>query len=180
MRLFNIQLFSLLIGIVLLYTKRTNAQQQSFCQTESNIVDFLSTIPAGAKIASHGSYTIRIFVHVIRKTDGTGGQTLLEVNTALNILVGDYEQHNICLSLLGIDEINNDTHYNQTSFTNDNDGDGKFDNFSPNSHSNAIDIYLFANDKLNFGKASAIPGAALVIGGNAFGSNLGNYPCPIS
>jgi len=50
-------------------------------------------------------------------------------------------------------------------------GDGKFADFSPNSHANAIDIYVFANDRLNSGMAAGIPASALVIGGNGFGSN---------
>jgi hypothetical protein len=145
---------------------------QSFCATVSDVPDILQTIPPAQFQIVQNTYTVRIFLHIIRRSDGTGGQTLNEIETALSILNTDYEAHNITFSLLGIDEIKNNEIYNRTSFSGDNNGDGKFDDFSPNSHSEAIDIYLFPNDKLNYGLASGIPGTALVIGGNLFGSNL--------
>lgn len=158
------------IFLLLLIGKKIFAQ--SFCATEPNVQDILQTIPQSQFKTGGNAYVVRIFIHIIRQSNGTGGQTQSEVNTALSTLVSDYQSHNICFSLFGIDEIKDDNTYNRTSFANDNNGDGKFDDFSPNSHPNAIDIYLFANDKLNFGLASNIPGTALVIGGSAFGSNL--------
>ena len=154
-----------------------HAQTKGFCGTSPNIPNFLSTIPGSQLKSAASSYTIRIFFHIMRKSDGTGGLSQQEVNTAFNTLVSDYQSYNIYFSLLGTDEIRDDTNYDRTNFTDLNDntdlnGDGKFDVFSVNSHTNAIDIYLFANDKLNFGLAANIPGTALVIGGNAFNTNL--------
>jgi PKD-like domain/Pregnancy-associated plasma protein-A len=109
----------------------------------------------------------------MRRSNGTGGQTSQEQTTALNTLQTDYAPYSIYFSLLGLDFIDNDTYYDKQDFSLiDTNNDGKFDNFSPNSHCNAIDIYLFADDKLNFGLAANIPGTALVIGGNADGINL--------
>lgn len=159
--------------VLLLLANWLSASSQSpgFCGTPSNIPDFLTNL-SGRFQAAQNSYIIGIYLHVMRNSDGTGGQTQTEVNTAFNTLVSDYRPYNITFELLGTDEINDNTYNNQTNFTTDNNGDGKFDNFTVNSHSNAIDIYLFGNDKLNFGLASNIPGTALVIGGNAFGINL--------
>jgi hypothetical protein len=154
---------------------------QSFCATVSDTPDILQAISPNQFQVVEETYTVRIFFHIIRKTNGTGGQTLAEVETALNVLNSDYAAHGISFLLLGIDEIKDDATYNRTQFYvrkvgnveyYDDDNDGKFDIFHPNSHPDAIDIYLFANDKLNFGLACGIPGTALVIGGNAFGSNL--------
>ena len=149
----------------------TFGQSPGFCGTPSNIPNFLNNLNKSFQTPQN-SYVIGIYLHVMRTSAGTGGQTQAELNTAFNTLVSDYQAYNITFKLLGTDIINNDSYYSQTNFTTDNNGDGKFDNFTVNTHSNAIDIYLFANDKLNFGLASNIPGTALVIGGSAFGINL--------
>ena len=158
----------LIIILEIIITLNINAQ--NFCMTDSDSPDLLQGISQYQTVEN--TYTIGIFFHVIRKSNGTGGQTQAEVSTALNILNSDYANHGINFSLLGIDEINDDATYNRTNFFSDNNGDGKFDNFSPNSHPEAIDIYLFANDKLNSGLASGIPGTALVIGGSNNGIPL--------
>ncbi|GEM_PF-1453647 len=153
------------------------AQKNGFCATSPNIPNLLGANRALLNSVSN-TYTIGIFFHVMRLSNGTGGQTQQEVNNAFNTLESDYQSYNLHFLLLGIDEIWNDNFYNQTNFCADNycntdlNGDGKFDVFSPNSHAHAIDIYLFANDRLNFGLAANIPGTALVIGGNSFNTNL--------
>jgi hypothetical protein len=149
---------------------------QNFCLTPSNIPEFLQTVPKSKYVEtrSNNTYVVRVFFHIIRQSDGIGGQTLSEVNTAFSILQSDYQPHGISFCLIGIDEIHDDNTYNKTSysFIPNTNGDGKFANFSPNSHPNAIDIYLFANDKLNSGMAAGIPASALIIGGNAYNINL--------
>src|SRR5262249_43973481 len=113
-----------------------------------------------------------IFVHVVRRSNGTGGQGQGDVAQGLNTVVADYAPQGICVSLLGSDEIWNDSYYNMSDVGSDGNGDGKFDDFSPNSHSNAIDIYLLGPDgNFNHGK-SVIMGTALVVGGTLFGYNL--------
>lgn len=160
------------ILLVLALLPVANIVAQSFCGTPSHMPDRLASVSSSAFIAGQPYYVIRVFLHVMRRSNGTGGQTAAEVTAGLNYLVNDYQAQNICISLLGKDEIWNDTYYSFSSFTTDGNGDGKFDNFSPNSHANAIDIYLFANDQLNFGLAAGIPATALVIGGSAFTSYL--------
>ena len=102
------------------------------------------------------------------------------MTTAIDILKTDYEPHGICFSLLGIDEIHDNTIYghivdNYTIFSGtdpDIDGDGKFDLLASYSHINAIDIFLFPNDPaFAGGTAVGIPGASFVLGGNNFGTN---------
>jgi hypothetical protein len=146
---------------------------QTFCATPSNVPDILQQIPQRRLLQPSNNYVVRIFVHIIRRNDGTGGQSMPDVEQALSILVGDYEAQSICISLLGIDEILNTTYYDQSIFISDGNSDGKFDNFSPNAHNNAIDIYLLGEDA-NFvgGLAANIIATSLVIGGNLFGTNL--------
>ncbi len=80
----------------------------------------------------------------------------------MNLLYADFDEHNICFDLVGWDEIEDDAFYNNASF-------GQLAAYIDPSR---IDLFLFANDKLNGGVASGIPGGALKIGGFAFGSNL--------
>jgi len=169
-------------SILLLVSCSFGVSAQNFCLTPSDIPEFLRTIPQNRYVVtrSNDTYVVRIFFHIIRQSNGTGGQTTSEVNAAFDILKADYRPHGICFELLGIDEIWDSNYYNANiSFIcnpmlglADCDGDGKFDNFHPNSHANAIDIYLFANDRLHSGMAAGIPASALVIGGNAYGINL--------
>lgn len=149
---------------------------QYSCLTPTNIPDLLQQIPPNQYVAAGDNYVVRIFVHTIRHTNGTGGQSQADLQQALNIMVSDYAPQNICISLLGTDEIWNDTYYSSYSlstFAIDVNGDGKFDNFSPNSHANAVDIYLFpSNGGVQGGLAANITAKALVIGGIAYGINL--------
>lgn len=146
------------------------------CTTPSNVPNLLQNIPQNQFIQAANNYVIRIFVHTIRRSNGTGGQSATDLQQALNTLVADYATQNICISLLGTDEILNDTYYSSytlSTFTIDANGDGKFDNFSPNSHANAVDIYLFPVDGgVSGGLAANITATALVVGGVAYGSNL--------
>jgi hypothetical protein len=76
---------------------------------------------------------------------------------------------------LGIDEIHSDTYYNYNLFSlgSDQNGDGKFDNFSPNSHADAVDIYLFPSDNgFDGGVAADVPSTAFGVGGYRFNMNL--------
>ena len=140
---------------------------QEFCSTPSNIPDFLQTIPPEKYVSSsvNDTYTVRVFFHIIKNTDGTGGHTLLEVNTAFDILNMDYQPYGICFELLGIDE----TSIDKWAFAED--GNGKFTNL-PNPHYNAIDIYLAIDFvHLSFsGWAAGIPATAFILNGK--GSSL--------
>ena len=146
---------------------------QSICATPGNVPDPLQSIGARALATPSNNYVLRIFVHVMRRSNGTGGQSQADVTQGLNTVVADYAPHGICVSLLGKDEIWNDSYYNMGFPTDGPTSSGKFVNFSPNSHSNAIDIYLFGTDgNIQGGLAANIVATALVLGGTAFGSNL--------
>ena len=149
--------------LVLSVFSATILRGQSFCGTPYQLPNQIANLPPTQ--LNNGPYTIRVFVHVIRTSAGTGGQTSAEVTQALNILAADFGLHNICFSLLGSDFINNDGYFNFNGST--------FNTLiTVNAHSDAIDLYLLPNSAWNAGRASGIPGSALVIGGNLFGSNL--------
>ena len=83
------------------------------CETPSSGYDFLKTIPQKDRITfqSDEVVIVNLYFHIIRKADGTGGQTLAEVEEAFNLLQSDFRPHNICFNLLGIGEIFNDDYY---------------------------------------------------------------------
>jgi len=153
-----------------------NLFSQNFCHTDCNVPNFLQTISKDKYIETdaNDTFLVRIYFHIIRRSDGSGGQTLAAVDTGFNLMKAAYQPHGICFDLLGMDEIWDDNTYYRTSFTPDLDGDGKFDNFSPNSHAHAIDIYLFPIDSRIAGGISAkIPGSALAVYGlSQFKDNL--------
>ncbi len=66
------------------------AQINGFCATSPNVPNFLGTKRALLNSTSD-SYTIGIFFHIMRRSDGTGGQTQQEVTTAFNTLASDYQ-----------------------------------------------------------------------------------------
>jgi hypothetical protein len=100
----KIKLFSILVIVLFAYP---SIYAQNFCMTPSDFSNVLQNVSQYQIVES--TYTVRIFFHIIRRTNGTGGQTSAEVETALNVLNSDYAAHGINFSLLGIDEIlNND------------------------------------------------------------------------
>ena len=123
--------------------------QQSICGLEGGKPDSIMIAIANQKINTNSKYIVRVFCYIVRRSNGTGGVSYQTVYDALNVLQTDYEPHGICFSLLGIEEIWDDSLYNGSFLSNcssagcDFDDDGKFD-LMPNqyNHPNAIDIYF--------------------------------------
>lgn len=147
--------------MLILFTVSNSVFSQSMCNTppSSSYSTYNQQIH---NMAETGPFYIRIYVHVIRKQDGTGGQTEDRVHQALAFLDNDYNQHNIffiwnCL----IDYINSDTYYTPV---------GNSQVFNINRHSDGIDIYLFPDappDHLTGGGlAEGIGATAFFVAGN--------------
>lgn len=87
---------------------------QSFCGTSPNYVNTLANYSVANKgvgtnsvVSNCTSITVRLQFHIIRNTDGSGGQPSSIVNTVLNNLANAYNQWGIYFVLAGSDEINN-------------------------------------------------------------------------
>ena len=81
-------------------------------------------------------FYVKLYFHVIRLSNGTGGQTASSVNQAYNILKNDYINYAIHLNWDGnIDYINNSTYYNSPNSN----------IFNVNRHTDGVVIYLFSN-----------------------------------
>lgn len=63
-----------------------------------------------AKVTSQitGKYFLKIYYHIIRKSDHTGGRTLSDVYSSLDGLKSVFNPHGICISYCGYDYIGND------------------------------------------------------------------------
>lgn len=139
--------------------------QQSYAQT------FCNTPPTSAysnfddsirSMNESDPFYLRIYVHVIRKSNGTGGQTVPDVYEALSYLDRDYNPHNIFFIWdCNIDYIDNDTYYNLP---------GTPAIFNVNNHSDGIDIYLFRDQPppgaTGNGMAAGIGATAFYVFGN--------------
>lgn len=151
------------------------SQDGNICRTPSDVPDFLGSIPPDKLKSTHdGEYVVRVFVHFMRKSNGTGGESVANMNTALNILKNDFAPHHICFSLAGTDIINNDYLYDQSglnSVFSDADHNGKYDQVEVYTVNNAVNIFLWPNTKLQ-ASAVGIGGTSILIGGNDYSINL--------
>ena len=134
---------------------------QSFCRTPSVInFDTRHLIRQRSTEFTPATFALRVFFHVIRESNGTGGQSLENVQAAFEILNNDFNPHHIFFLWDGtIDYINNSALYNLPDES----------VFQLNSHYNGIDIYLYSDDPLGFGVASGVgSGTAFIVGGSFF------------
>lgn len=91
------------------------------------------------------NYPLRVYFHVIRKPDGTGGQIYSNVDQAFQILNNDFNSHHIYFVWNDSIDYINDIHYNSPSDS----------IFNINSHTNGIDIYLYPDEITGEGRSSA-------------------------
>ncbi|MGB0879750.1 MAG: zinc-dependent metalloprotease [Polaribacter sp.] len=85
---------------------------------------------------------MKIYFHVVRRSDGSGGQSLASVNQALQILQTDFNPIGISFDWdSSINYIDNTTFYNTPSRT----------IFQVDNHTDGIDIYLFDDDTADSG-----------------------------
>ncbi|MCK0123990.1 zinc-dependent metalloprotease [Gelidibacter sp. F2691] len=99
------------------------------------------------KGTNNNTYCLKVYFHVIRRTNGTGGQTLSNVNEAFSILNQDFNPHNISFNWDNqIDYIDNDSYYGTPSTA----------IFNVNNHQDGIDIYLFDDSSSSGGRANGV------------------------
>ena len=123
------------------------AKSQNFCFTPaiSNNTEINSS--SLRTIGAPDYYTLRIYVHVIRRSNHRGGQTPNEVSQALNFLDIDFNPHHIYFQWDNtIDYIDNDSYFNAPNNT----------IFTVNNHSDGIDIYLFDDSSVAGGAANGV------------------------
>lgn len=144
----------------------THVYGQSFCGTLASPQQPLDTryLPQNDRSLTNENLCLRVFYHIIRRSDGTGGVSAYDAMNSFNALNSDFNPNNIYFLWDGtIDYIDNTQKYNDIS-----------ENiFSVNSHNYGIDIYLYSDDisyyknLIYFGLATGVgTGSALFVGGH--------------
>lgn len=120
---------------------------QTFCHTpsESNNLKLNSSLQLGS--TNSDTYCLKVYFHVIRRSNGTGGQSIARVYEAFNILNQDFNPHNIFFNWNNqIDYIDNDKYYSTPLI----------EIFNINNHKDGIDIYLFDDSSSSGGRANGV------------------------
>ncbi len=159
----------------------SNIKAQINCGTKTPVIDSLTMINPQAKLAPLNNATIKLFFHIIRKSDGNDNNSI-SIFDAVNAMFGlapIYNPHNICFVLKGWGYINENDYYNDFNFS-----DNACNNLSnTNVNTDAIDVYIVPNSNSSIqGIAfSGIPGRSLIIqkqamigGKNIFAHELGH------
>jgi hypothetical protein len=125
---------------------------QQLCHTPAQTNNnFLNKSAYMMETNNNNSYCLRVYFHVIRRSDGTGGQSVAAVNQAFQILNQDFNSHNINFSWNNtIDYINNTIYFNNPSSN----------IFNVNNNPNGIDIYLYDDSANPGGLANGVGGSS--------------------
>jgi hypothetical protein len=110
---------------------------QDMCQTPVNTTNLAYNIFNSSNFgnSSYAPKILRVYFHVIRRTDGSGGYLQYEVKQAFDILNSDFGGSGITFSWDGcIDYIDNDSYHNSSTSSSI---------YGVNTHTDGIDIYLF-------------------------------------
>lgn len=103
------------LTLFVLFCFSTSAISQSFCETSaySPYKDFLLNAEGDW---SEYSFCVTIYIHVIRRSDGTGGQSFANVTDAVGYLDDAFNPYNIhFISDYNIHYINDTTLFNTPS-----------------------------------------------------------------
>jgi hypothetical protein len=144
--------------------------QQWTCNTISPNIDFLKdelgfTSYNYTNLSATEHKCIRVYIHIIRTSSGSGGLSASVINNAINVLSTDMALCNIGIDEIGRDFIDNDGFYYGFS-------DASFYSLINTGYQlNAVNIYILASG-ISYGRASNIPGVALVLGGNYAGTSV--------
>ena len=127
-------------------------EAQTFCATPSSSSNMHLLRGNKMKAANTNSYVLKVYFHVIRRSNGTGGVSTSKVRAAFNILNQDFESHNI--SFVWDNHIN---YINNNSYYYDNARHNSHRLFNEDNHQDGIDIYLFdKQNSYNGGRANGI------------------------
>tara|TARA_B110001452_G_scaffold224243_1_gene197719 strand:- start:558 stop:1973 length:1416 start_codon:yes stop_codon:yes gene_type:complete len=128
---------------------------QNFCSTPSTSSNLSLNFSYQMKSSNNNSYCLKIYFHIIRRSDGTGGQTNDSVNEAFDILNQDFNPHNISFNWDNqIDYIDNTSYYNNPNHGLTSTTPPTI--FSVNNHQDGIDIYLYDDSVGGSGLANGV------------------------
>lgn len=159
------------ILLLLLFLNISHAQTDSFCGTIAPSTKFITDTKSALSanlLTDSNIKEIRVYVYIIRDSQGNGGQPKTRISEALQLLSTAFETYDVCFSLVGVNEIHDNNLYN-FSFP-------LFESYKPyfsqQSKSYALTLFLFPDHTLNMGIAEDIPGSYVIIGGSQKGRKL--------
>lgn len=164
----NIQFRFRLLAVFIYFSAAfiSNAQTPSFCGTIGGGPGSIGPIPLGFKGNGgppSGPFYIRVYPHVIRRLDGSGGQTDQAIDAAFARLAADFNPHNIffvrACEVIDVPVSEND--YHDFNIYCDLWGNPLL------QHTDGIDMFFGPAEGLNNagGIASGIPGKSLWVAG---------------
>lgn len=149
---------SIILNLIIFATLFITGQEvygqnnQFFCHTPSTTnYSFLNKSALLKSAQNNDHYCLKVYFHVIRRSDQTGGQSVSAVNQAFQILNDDFNPHNISFYWDNtIDYIDNTSYYNSPSAS----------IFGVNNHQDGIDIYLYDSSVEGSGLANGVGGSS--------------------
>lgn len=120
-------------------------------------------LPQGAGLPP-GPFTLKVYPHIIRRTDGSGGITLSQLEESKSFLDNAFAPHAISFGYAcDVIYINNDVFYSSPSSY-------LCALINASSHGDGIDVYIGGDDSGPGGDAGTAVSYAFAIGGTSFGS----------
>ncbi|MDR2064583.1 MAG: hypothetical protein LBP85_02570 [Prevotellaceae bacterium] len=144
----------------------TNAQICNTLSPEPPSWLFNSALQSAQSIST--TYTLCVFVHIVRSSSGNGLGTGI-VSNLVSKLNSDYANTGIQFQSIGNDFINSDVFYSSLVSSE------YAELYATNSHINAIDIYVLGtstNTGNTLGVAASIPSTALWVHGNYYNTSV--------
>ncbi|MCB0646144.1 MAG: hypothetical protein KDC49_05755 [Saprospiraceae bacterium] len=146
---------------------KITAQETYGCGTKSPVRPYFTpAFPAGYR--SNETYQIKIFIHIIAESDGTGPAVeMTDLMSQLEATQSFFAPADICLKLVGIQQINSSDLMEQRV-------DEEEDDLLPFLVGNAINIFIhkfvYEDDKIFGGSAYDIPNNYLSVDGDIMAS----------
>lgn len=136
--------------LLLIFSNMLLGQQLCHTPAQTNYGFFNKSLYLRTTL-NNNSYCLKVYFHIIRRSDGTGGQTVAKVNQAFQILNQDFNPHSISFYWDNtIDYINNTNYYNSPGSN----------IFTVNNHQDGIDIYLYDDNSSAGGLANGVGGSS--------------------
>lgn len=156
-KIFKINLF---FGLFALCCSHANAQECG-TPTPKTFIKISEEKQREIEAASDYQYVLRIFVHILRNSDGTNPATTpTQLNSDLVLMGSFFRPHNICFAFVGFDYFDNTTLNNSMNFS---DSGHRNTLLAFNRHTDAIDIYVHSGSTASGGYAYDIPYTAFSV-----------------
>lgn len=153
-----------ILGIFTLVVFSLSIQaQEDFCITPDNFEDPLKGKDPMEIIGNarwYEDYTIKMYVHLIVEDNGTGGPSQNDLLDEIADLNNYFDHHDICFTVVGIDEIRDSDYASDPDFTGT-DAGNLISDYPPQD--DVLDVYILPSYTFYRGNAFNIPNHYLLI-----------------